>query len=928
MKYIGEKAITKLISLIKGDLATKQDSITATGVLERDTAGAINGVETVGATLVETQEATLVDIPNGLLKGDGTTISAAIPGTDYAVPSMEPVVTPHIGANGNWYLGDTDTGKPSRGAQGPKGDTGETGATGPQGKQGIQGEQGEDGKSAYQSALDGGYTGTEAQFNSDLADVSSKQDTISDLADIRSGAASGATAYQKPSGGIPKTDLASAVQSKLDDVDTLMTTAPIIPVVSKSEMVDHSKSYLLNGYIWRWETRSVPGKKNAVLIPNCRYSHSGAGFLGGTNALTLVIPIVSTGTSQVFTISDTTENMSRSTSFTACYCCATNTFPASSSPETKTITISTITNFATVTGIPEGNYYIVFMLAHKDYTSITPGLTVNGEEYNTIKSTRNDSGWLLSNFGNTEEVADFYNTGIVYGAGKSAYQIAVDNGFVGTEAEWLESLKAHTKIEQPKIEQFIGTVTAPIPQKPADGSVDSDIDLSEAAATRAENPVTVSDLFALIEPSVTRYPNYIHKEDMGLDASGTLHIYRYNLNKSYYHAWYRQNYPRMYAWKNGSTIIYSVSVSPRVGDTMYSTQYIGTSAGTVSAASGENQSRTIGGVVYTRSKTDDIEPTLVYLPIYAYDDPAPVKSNRRLFQMSNGVMTITNIYAKTIPSLSDTSLTGSNDYTYMRYPFGDLDENAQKKLPVTIIANEHGGNEQRDLGVICARLINDLCSGKYADNPILEFLRNHVNLTVIPCVNPWGWNQYPNSSGYCNYNGVNINRVYDTIGYEVYKSEHSAEGVKLGTYVGCENEVQYVMNTMCDSGAKVALSVHGLNPISTNKNAQYQGQNPNGPYNIKKFEALNKDYFDRYWLRVVPYLDVSDAPPASTAKSPSYITSIGAYGGLLEFYSADSQIAVGESNRLFTSWTMEQQYTLLLKFIAMWISDYEDAANE
>ena len=83
MKYIGEKAITKLISLIKGDLATKQPTITATGVLERDTAGAINGVETVGATLVETQEATLVDIPNGLLKGDGTTISAAVKGTDY-----------------------------------------------------------------------------------------------------------------------------------------------------------------------------------------------------------------------------------------------------------------------------------------------------------------------------------------------------------------------------------------------------------------------------------------------------------------------------------------------------------------------------------------------------------------------------------------------------------------------------------------------------------------------------------------------------------------------------------------------------------------------------------------------------------------------------------------------------------------------------
>ena len=57
-------------------------------------------------------------------------------------------ITPHIGDNGNWYLGDTDTGKPSRGEtgpQGPKGDAGETGPQGPQGEQGPQGIQGETG---------------------------------------------------------------------------------------------------------------------------------------------------------------------------------------------------------------------------------------------------------------------------------------------------------------------------------------------------------------------------------------------------------------------------------------------------------------------------------------------------------------------------------------------------------------------------------------------------------------------------------------------------------------------------------------------------------------------------------------------------------------------------------------------------------------
>lgn len=51
-------------------------------------------------------------------------------------------VTPHIGDNGNWYLGSTDTGKPSRGAtgaQGPKGDTGDTGPQGPKGHTPVKG---------------------------------------------------------------------------------------------------------------------------------------------------------------------------------------------------------------------------------------------------------------------------------------------------------------------------------------------------------------------------------------------------------------------------------------------------------------------------------------------------------------------------------------------------------------------------------------------------------------------------------------------------------------------------------------------------------------------------------------------------------------------------------------------------------------------
>lgn len=50
----------------------------------------------------------------------------------------------------------------------------------------------------------------------------SRQAVINDLDAIRSGAGAGATAYQKPSTGIPKTDLSSGVQSSLDLADSAL----------------------------------------------------------------------------------------------------------------------------------------------------------------------------------------------------------------------------------------------------------------------------------------------------------------------------------------------------------------------------------------------------------------------------------------------------------------------------------------------------------------------------------------------------------------------------------------------------------------------------------------------------------------------------------------------------------------------------------
>ena len=71
---------------------------------------------------------------------DGTPGATGAPGKDGA-PGADGKdgITPTIGKNGNWYLGSTDTGKPSRGADGTPG------AAGASGKDGSPGADGKDG---------------------------------------------------------------------------------------------------------------------------------------------------------------------------------------------------------------------------------------------------------------------------------------------------------------------------------------------------------------------------------------------------------------------------------------------------------------------------------------------------------------------------------------------------------------------------------------------------------------------------------------------------------------------------------------------------------------------------------------------------------------------------------------------------------------
>ena len=166
--------------------------------------------------------------------------------------------------------------------KGDKGDTGEKGATGdpgPQGDQGIQGPQGSPGADAptitnitirqsdYHlivtlsdgTSYDAGYCrGASGAGTGDMLaatyDPQGKAQDIFAYADAK---------YSKPSGGIPKTDLASDVQTSLGKADSALQS------VTKSDVglgnVDNVKQYSANNPP-PYPVTSVNGKTGVVTV--------------------------------------------------------------------------------------------------------------------------------------------------------------------------------------------------------------------------------------------------------------------------------------------------------------------------------------------------------------------------------------------------------------------------------------------------------------------------------------------------------------------------------------------------------------------------------------------------------------------------------------------------------------------------------------
>ena len=102
--------------------------------------------------------------------------------SDFVITNGKDGITPHIGENGNWWIGNTDTGVKAQGAKGDKGDKGDTGA---------QGEKGNPGKDAV-SILGVAKTGSDGltdTYTITYSDGHTSQFTVTNGKDGKDGAA-------------------------------------------------------------------------------------------------------------------------------------------------------------------------------------------------------------------------------------------------------------------------------------------------------------------------------------------------------------------------------------------------------------------------------------------------------------------------------------------------------------------------------------------------------------------------------------------------------------------------------------------------------------------------------------------------------------------------------------------------------------------
>ena len=697
-----------------------------------------------------------------------------------------------------------------------------------------------------------------------------------------------------------KSDIATAVKADLTQLEPLFAN-------SIEECTDISKVYVLpDGYIYAYmatatEGTSTPNFTNLMNDPNSyikegyRYSQSGGAFSENSAVCGIVVPATVISGDNVLRVRGATKDNIYNYVYNSLDTGSNSTFGGSYSP----LTWSTDDNGDIVGTFSTTSPRSTFITFTVNTGVNVDSLIVTFNEEITYTTTEGEIVYQWANTGHAFVPADYENRVI-------ANEQAISH--LQNETGVLESRLNSININSSGTTVFSTPAYAPTPQLPADGTADF----------HGLN-ITTQQAYDYMDALASKYKSYVTKQTMGKDQSGEFDHNRYILCKAYWRAWLKPNYPMMFAWINDNTVIYSVSASPRVGDIMYTTPYIGTEYGAATAVNystpdasnnipGTPSTRTVNGLVFTRYKTGDVEPTIVYTKV---EKSISAMNSGTVYNSAFGSQTNVTTYTKE-------AITCADGITYTRYPFEDLKADKTKPLSVFVLSNEHGHwGDNKVPSITLMRMAKDLCENR--ENPFLQWLKENAILTLIPVGNPWGYDPSAGDkgAGYNNSRGVNINRNYDTPGWAGSDNNYG-DNTTFGEYPGSENETQHIMNTLHLCKAKVGLSMHGMGlgqskkePTEYTDGLMWQGCGYDKTRMTKVAEVLFSDYG-----QLIGGHTTWDQSYEYCGKSPAYIQYVGAVGGLNEIPDYETGTL-----DLYTSTVMEASYTQLLLFLQTWCEE-------
>ena len=147
--------------------------------------------------------------------------------------------------------------------------------------------------------------------------------------------------------------------------------------------------------------------------------------------------------------------------------------------------------------------------------------------------------------------------------------------------------------------------------------------------------------------------------------------------------------------------------------------------------------------------------------------------------------------------------------------------NQRTNIPkVIIVAGQHGTEKSDVYGLYY--FVDNLLN-KWAESPVLEYLRNHVELMIIPVLNTYGFNNF----AYKNANGVNLNRNYDANWQLVADTTSDQYG---GAAPFDQPETQIVRDLLLDNDdASLVVDFHtnGNGAVAQYSYINYYGVSPN-----------------------------------------------------------------------------------------------------